>query len=121
MKVKLYKTGQVVKNGKVVSEQYAELESETTKFCWLHPQIMSHLENRKNPTERDKKLLAKITFTSSKSVDKKGNVTFYRSCPKCHQSIKIENKSLVAPTIDTNINEKVIEEISQSNKNSPLL
>lgn len=63
------------------------------KWCWMHK---LNLDNIDRPTERDKKLIASIEFKPFKAYDKAGNLIMGRKCPRCGNTIMVENPLITA-------------------------
>lgn len=68
-----------------------KIDHSKANFCWRHN---LQLDNIDDPTPRDKKLIESVRLQPFKTYDKKGKVTLGRSCPKCGNTIIVENSLL---------------------------
>lgn len=56
---------------------------------WCHRHNLQ-LEDVAHPTERDKRLIASVTFVTKKQVRPDGKVRVYKTCPRCHQTVELD-------------------------------
>ena len=54
-------------------------------YCWLHK---IHLENFKNPTERDRKIISSIRLVPFKRIEK-GVMVMGRTCIRCGNTVYV--------------------------------
>lgn len=83
-------------NGKTFQEVFKTLmagqdriDTDKAVYCWRHP---LKLENPAKPTEADKRKIEAIKLKPGKKTDEKGNIIFYRMCPRCFQIVYTDTK-----------------------------
>lgn len=56
---------------------------------WCHRHNLK-LDDIAHPTERDKRLIASVTFVTKKQVREDGRIRVYKTCQKCHQVVELD-------------------------------
>ena len=79
------------KRGEIIdhSEKNSDpVDRSNEDYCWLHP---LKLEDKNNPTERDKKLIESVRLRPVKSHGKDGSVRMGRQCPRCGNFVPVSS------------------------------
>lgn len=56
---------------------------------WCHRHNLK-LDDINHPTERDKRLIASVTYITKKTPRVDGRIRVYKQCPRCFQTIELD-------------------------------
>lgn len=76
--------GETVKDGKVVSKDF---------IIWCQTCLEKKIRNHQKLTKADKKYVDSCEMKAWNGTDKEGNETKGKTCPRCRQTIVLNNNS----------------------------